>query len=597
PLNEEGGIQYLIYQKKKTLFLPKIKKIEFPIDKEIVETLNAKSALYIPLVSKDKCVGIICFSNLDKEMKLSKNEIITITNLCAQISGAIQTAHLLERVDKAKKESDLLNEISKTANSNLNIHQIIYNTMDYIKSNFEIDICSVMLPNKKYSKIKTIYLSNKDSIYYEEGKKLLKSNAFSLKEPNNIHGKVFQSKKTHYSKDLEKSENDTERKIIKLFKLRNFICIPLILKEEVIGFLDFSKYNGEMELSEEDVSFLEKVADVLATSINNSKLLMETEKKKKETEELNKLIKSLNEELDVSLIMDKFFRFVNKEFNIQYYGLYSINPDQTHLEILNIKFPDFISEEDKKVILNYKLPLDNLKGAHAFTLRTKKTFHLPKIKKSRVTEEELFLLEKGKFQSILMIPLILNNKPIGILDLSNCFEPMAITKEDFTRLSILGEQLAGIINGSSLFKQVQEEREIVLKAKKEVEATKQEIEFFNEFSKKINSSNILEEIFDDAVMELFDRLGTDFFWLQMVNKKNNQLVTRCLAGGINPELNKLLINWKVNYSSETQYLFKSWSDQKTIYVKDINKQNNENLHEIERTLIRELKTNSVFTIP
>ncbi|MCB1178755.1 MAG: guanylate cyclase, partial [Leptospiraceae bacterium] len=62
-------------------------------------------------------------------------------------------------------------------------------------------------------------------------------------------------------------------------------------------------------------------------------------------------------------------------------------------------------------------------------------------------------------QSFLMIPLILNNEPIGILDFTNNKEKMSFSKEDITRLSILGEQLAGIIYGSNLFKQVEEEKE------------------------------------------------------------------------------------------------------------------------------------------
>ncbi len=88
---------------------------------------------------------------------------------------------------------------------------------------------------------------------------------------------------------------------------------------------------------------------------------------------------------------------------------------------------------------------------------------------------------------------------------------MILNKEDITRLSILSEQFAGIIHGSNLFKQVQEEKEKANVAKEESEKAKGEIEF----SKVINSSNNLDLIFSHAVEELSNRLGNaDVFILK-----------------------------------------------------------------------------------
>ncbi|MBL0266365.1 MAG: GAF domain-containing protein, partial [Leptospiraceae bacterium] len=43
-----------------------------------------------------------------------------------------------------------------------------------------------------------------------------------------------------------------------------------------------------------------------------------------------------------------------------------------------------------------------------------------------------------------MIPLILQNEPIGIIDFSSDTK-LHLSEYDVTRLSILGEQLAGVI--------------------------------------------------------------------------------------------------------------------------------------------------------
>lgn len=61
-------------------------------------------------------------------MKLSKMDIHKISNLCSQIASSVDTNHLLQQVEKAKEkaviakqETETLNEISKSVNSNLNI--------------------------------------------------------------------------------------------------------------------------------------------------------------------------------------------------------------------------------------------------------------------------------------------------------------------------------------------------------------------------------------------------------------------------------------------------------------------------------------------
>lgn len=106
--------------------------------------------------------------------------------------------------------------------------------------------------------------------------------------------------------------------------------------------------------------------------------------------------------------------------------------------------------------MNLSVPVKNVKGAHAFAYKAKKAIFFKKIKKSGIAKEELFVIETGKLESYLMIPLILRNEPIGFLDLFN-INKMNLQKEDITRLSILGDQVAGAIHTTSLLSQVDEE--------------------------------------------------------------------------------------------------------------------------------------------
>ncbi|MEM7179358.1 MAG: adenylate/guanylate cyclase domain-containing protein [Spirochaetota bacterium] len=107
PMNQQQeGMLFKIYLRKKPFYLRKIPHIEYQLDREFTETLSIKSLLYVPLIRKNECVGIIGFSNLEKPMKLTKKSINRISNLCSQISGAIHTNHLLQQLQKEKKKTE-----------------------------------------------------------------------------------------------------------------------------------------------------------------------------------------------------------------------------------------------------------------------------------------------------------------------------------------------------------------------------------------------------------------------------------------------------------------------------------------------------------
>lgn len=184
----------------------------------------------------------------------------------------------------------------------------------------------------------------------------------------------------------------------------------------------------------------------------------ETEKQKKETEELNLLIKSLNEELDIKLIMRKVSSYIIKNYKIFNYALYIVDKTKTKIFLLDAKLPDTIKAEESEVISKIEIPIVDVIGIHAYVCKTKKPFYIPRIRKSRITKEELYIIEKSGLQSFFLIPLILQNEPIGIIDFSSNSK-MYLSADEVSRLSILGEQLAGIIYGSNLYKQVQEEKE------------------------------------------------------------------------------------------------------------------------------------------
>ncbi|MCG9874122.1 MAG: ATP-binding protein [Leptospiraceae bacterium] len=254
----------------------------------------------------------------------------------------------------------------------------------------------------------------------------------------------------------------------------------LILVQAQILSRRFAQAFAESEKLTENLSRLtgnlEEMVKEKTKELSHSKEEMEL--LYKDTESLNKLIKSINEELDIKLIMQKVFRYVKENFNFQYYTIFNVSDDNKYLRVVDANFPAHVSTEDRLKYLSSEIPINEDIGAHTFVIKSKRPFYVPNTFSPRLQDglvkEEKFAIETGNFKSMLLIPLILNNKPVGTIDFSNEGK-MIISKENITKLSILGENLAGIIYGSKLFREVVSAQEETKQALKDLQSSQNQL--------------------------------------------------------------------------------------------------------------------------
>lgn len=229
-------------------------------------------------------------------------------------------------------------------------------------------------------------------------------------------------------------------------------------------------FNSSEELSEkleERVEERTKELDNALLEMEKAMYLTEVEKKKSESQkkaiqDLNRLIKSLNEERNIEVIMEKVLGYLNTNYNLQYYGLYGIDRDKRNLVSLATKIPEFVPMNLQNKLRDTKIPIDQSKGAHKLAIKRKNPFYVEDSMSerwfSKLTEEEIFIIQTNEAKNMLMVPLLVNNEPVGFLNLTNSNSELKLSKYDIDQISILGENLAGIVLNSKLFSEVEEEK-------------------------------------------------------------------------------------------------------------------------------------------
>ncbi len=386
---------------------------------------------------------------LTEELKTKSDRLEETTTELKELTTNLEHKIQERTLDLKEAKTDLesINHFTQVITSLSDLSEVFSEISKYMYQKYGISGSWLFLPDRKKEYLFIYKVMSHTKVFPERYKYLL-DRKFPINGKNGMVNVAFKRKKTLYFPKLKNIPFEMDQEVASSLDLRAFLYVPLVLKNECVGVLSFSNFEKEMYFSRSEIHKISSLCLQIAGVIETTYLLKEVDQAQKQTEELNQLIKSLNEKLDIPMIMEKVLRFVNKNFGIKHHALYKVDPDTATLSVMDIHFPDYITPEDRSIIKNYKLPIKE-RGAHALAILGKRPFYIPKLRKKGTIEEELFVIDKYKIQSFLIIPLILEKEIIGVLDFSND-DKMNLVKEDLSRLSILGEHLAGIIYNANL---------------------------------------------------------------------------------------------------------------------------------------------------
>lgn len=283
----------------------------------------------------------------------------------------------------------------------------------------------------------------------------------------------LKNSKTKYVKKREHSADGFHPELI------STLYIPIIIRGDFHGIFFLATFNKELNLNKNKLKFISMFTSQLAAAIEKEQILTQMEKEKKkalaqkeravkarketeeakrETEAVNELAKSINENMELKNIMKKIMNFVGKNYGIRYYSLYILNYNKNKLKMLEALFPDLTDEETREKIMQTAIPINAETGAYSYICRMSKMVYFKKMNAEKSCDEEKLAVENLNISSMVGIPLKLKNETIGILSFFSP-EEMKLNRNQLRTLASLGEQAAGVIHNSNLYKQVQEEKE------------------------------------------------------------------------------------------------------------------------------------------
>ena len=216
--------------------------------------------LVVPIVYRGRLVGLITADQPGERRPFSPREIELVEAIAGQAGAAIENARLRAREAEAARLGRALNELDSLINSTLDAKEIMQIVVERAVAAVGTDSAMVALRHGEdwvaeygYPEVPGVI---HESVRTEEAPFMMA--AVAQRQPIAI----------------DDCETDPRclPEVQRRFGVRSVLCIPLIVREEVLGVIFFNHHRAAVAFPAEIVDFATKLATAISTALANARL-------------------------------------------------------------------------------------------------------------------------------------------------------------------------------------------------------------------------------------------------------------------------------------------------------------------------------------
>ncbi len=427
-ISQEEGITGWVIRSKKHLLIRDFdkEKENLPVKVKVIGEA-AKSLLAIPLLFKDKVIGVMSLQSYEPNTfdERDKNFISTIAG---QVVMAIENAKLYEETCKKLDEFSLLNEVVTSGTSAMEFDKLIDRLIEPLKRNLSFASFSIRLIDERTKDLKVV---TTHGYSVEELEKL------KIKVGKGITGWVAKTGEPVIVPDVSKDWRYVEANP----DVRSEMCVPLKANDKVIGVLDIEDTKLDA-FSKENLTLVSTIAGQISMIIEKAKILESEKKKSKQLETIQEVSKKIVSFLDMDELLQQIVNSIYHAFGYCHTIILLVDEDLKELVVkascgLNIK------STIRKRVKIYE------EGITGWVAKTGEPLLVSDVSKE---PRYLFIEELPDIRSELAVPIKIKDKVIGVLDVESV-ELNDFDESDLTTLTILAEMIAIAIENASLYKE------------------------------------------------------------------------------------------------------------------------------------------------
>lgn len=343
-------------------------------------------------------------------------------------------------ISREKKKTSIyesLLNITTALNSELNIYQLLPLIMLYSKDLLRAEASSLFLLDESAENLYCEVAMGEKGDIIQKYLRLPVGSGIAGWVAKNRHSVLI---KDAYEDERFNSEYDKKTG----FRTKSLICVPLFVKEKLLGTLEVINKVGGETFDSDDLEHLSMLADNAAVAIENARLHEGLRKRVLELSLLYEFEQILLDKSALPEIADWLLDRCLDHMEALSGTIYRYNPDSETLTILSAKG---IPKEDYHKIIVHKGH-----GIAGWVAEEKEPLLVPNLQLDpRYDKNAAFTFESN---SLISAPLIWKGDLLGIISINNKKSGFAFAQYDLTILVTIAQRLAATLKNHELFQRV-----------------------------------------------------------------------------------------------------------------------------------------------
>jgi sigma-B regulation protein RsbU (phosphoserine phosphatase) len=326
----------------------------------------------------------------------------------------------------------LLLEVADVVNTTLDLETTLKRVAELVRKVIDYEIFAILLLNEQLQELYVRF-----HVGYPPGV----AERVRLKVGQGISGRAAQTRQAVLVPDVTQDDSYIEA----LQNVCSELAVPLIVKNRVIGVIDIEA-REKGYFTEEHKRLLTLIGSRMAVGIENARLHTRITRQARTLLLLNEIARELSSILNLDELLKRVAELLNRLIDYQMFSILLLDQSGEKLQ------HRFAQRFEERLHIKHDIPLG--RGVVGYAAQVKEAVLVPDVSKSSI-----YIEGNPETRSELAVPLIYQEKVIGVLDLEHTKRGY-FTEDHKRTLTTLAAQLAIAIENARLYETIarQEQR-------------------------------------------------------------------------------------------------------------------------------------------